>query len=43
MILASDGTETVVEFGPKAVLAAALWDAVAPRLSAGTASGGSRR
>jgi hypothetical protein len=33
VILSADGTETVVEFGPKSVLAAALWDAVAARLS----------
>jgi phosphopantothenoylcysteine decarboxylase/phosphopantothenate--cysteine ligase len=33
VILGSDGSETVVEFGPKSVLAAALWDAVAVRLS----------
>jgi phosphopantothenoylcysteine decarboxylase/phosphopantothenate--cysteine ligase len=31
VILGSDGTEQVVDFGPKAVLAAALWDAVAAR------------
>jgi phosphopantothenoylcysteine decarboxylase/phosphopantothenate--cysteine ligase len=43
VILAADGTETVVESGPKAVLAAALWDAVAPRLSARTADGTPRR
>ncbi|HEU5266542.1 MAG TPA: bifunctional phosphopantothenoylcysteine decarboxylase/phosphopantothenate--cysteine ligase CoaBC [Jatrophihabitans sp.] len=33
VILAADGTETVVDFGPKTVLAAALWDAVVPRLA----------
>ena len=33
VILGADGTETVVDFGPKAVLAAAVWDAVAIRLS----------
>ena len=33
VILGADGSETVVEFGPKAVLAAALLDAVATRLS----------
>ncbi|MDT4924258.1 MAG: phosphopantothenoylcysteine decarboxylase / phosphopantothenate---cysteine ligase [Pseudonocardiales bacterium] len=33
VILSSDGTETPVEFGPKALLAAAVWDAVAQRLS----------
>ena len=33
VILAADGTETVVDFGPKSVLAAALWDAVVPRLT----------
>jgi phosphopantothenoylcysteine decarboxylase / phosphopantothenate---cysteine ligase len=32
MILGSDGSETVVHHGPKTVLAAALWDAVAPRI-----------
>ena len=32
VILGRDGTETVVEHGPKSVLAAALWDAVAARL-----------
>jgi phosphopantothenoylcysteine decarboxylase / phosphopantothenate---cysteine ligase len=32
VILGSDGSETVVEYGPKAVLAAALWDAVAARI-----------
>jgi phosphopantothenoylcysteine decarboxylase/phosphopantothenate--cysteine ligase len=37
VILAADGTEIIVDFGPKAVLAAALWDAVAPRLAAGQA------
>jgi phosphopantothenoylcysteine decarboxylase / phosphopantothenate---cysteine ligase len=31
VILGADGTETVVVLGPKAVLAAALWDAVASR------------
>jgi phosphopantothenoylcysteine decarboxylase/phosphopantothenate--cysteine ligase len=33
VILGADGSETIVEFGPKAVLAAALWDAVVSRLS----------
>jgi phosphopantothenoylcysteine decarboxylase/phosphopantothenate--cysteine ligase len=33
VILGADGSETVVDFGPKAVLAAALWDTVAARLS----------
>ena len=33
VILGADGSETVVEFGPKAGLAAALLDAVATRLS----------
>ncbi|MBE7188947.1 bifunctional phosphopantothenoylcysteine decarboxylase/phosphopantothenate--cysteine ligase CoaBC [Jatrophihabitans endophyticus] len=37
VILGSDGSETEVERGPKSVLAAALWDAVASRL---TSSGG---
>jgi phosphopantothenoylcysteine decarboxylase/phosphopantothenate--cysteine ligase len=32
VILSTDGTETVVEYGPKSVLAAALWDAVARHL-----------
>jgi phosphopantothenoylcysteine decarboxylase / phosphopantothenate---cysteine ligase len=32
VILGSDGSEEAVDFGPKAVLAAALWDVVAPRL-----------
>jgi len=32
VILADDGTETEVPLGPKAVLAAAVWDAVAARL-----------
>jgi phosphopantothenoylcysteine decarboxylase/phosphopantothenate--cysteine ligase len=32
VILGSDGSETVVQFGPKHVLAAALWDAVAARI-----------
>ncbi|HEU5267017.1 MAG TPA: bifunctional phosphopantothenoylcysteine decarboxylase/phosphopantothenate--cysteine ligase CoaBC [Jatrophihabitans sp.] len=40
VILAADGSETAVETGPKAVLAAALWDAVVPRLAARSASGG---
>jgi phosphopantothenoylcysteine decarboxylase/phosphopantothenate--cysteine ligase len=31
VILAAGGSETVVEFGPKSVLAAALWDAVVAR------------
>ncbi|MFN2560235.1 MAG: bifunctional phosphopantothenoylcysteine decarboxylase/phosphopantothenate--cysteine ligase CoaBC [Jatrophihabitans sp.] len=34
VILGSDGSETSVELGPKAVLAAALWDAVSARLAA---------
>jgi phosphopantothenoylcysteine decarboxylase/phosphopantothenate--cysteine ligase len=33
VILGADGSETVVDFGPKAVLAAALWDAVSARIS----------
>ncbi|MDT4914412.1 MAG: phosphopantothenoylcysteine decarboxylase / phosphopantothenate---cysteine ligase [Pseudonocardiales bacterium] len=33
VILGADGSETAVELGPKAVLAAALWDAVSVRLS----------
>lgn len=33
VILGTDGSEIVVEFGPKVVLAAALWDAVAARLT----------
>ena len=32
VILGSDGSEHLVDFGPKAVLAAALWDAVAARI-----------
>jgi phosphopantothenoylcysteine decarboxylase/phosphopantothenate--cysteine ligase len=32
VILGADGTEKVVDFGPKAVLAAALWDTVAGRI-----------
>jgi phosphopantothenoylcysteine decarboxylase/phosphopantothenate--cysteine ligase len=32
VILGADGSETVVEYGPKSGLAAALWDAVAARL-----------
>jgi phosphopantothenoylcysteine decarboxylase/phosphopantothenate--cysteine ligase len=32
VILGADGSEHVVEFGPKAALAAALWDAVAARI-----------
>ncbi|MEP6597847.1 MAG: bifunctional phosphopantothenoylcysteine decarboxylase/phosphopantothenate--cysteine ligase CoaBC [Actinomycetota bacterium] len=32
VILGSDGTETAVPLGPKALLAAAVWDAVAARL-----------
>ena len=32
VILGADGTETAVEFGPKAVLAAAVWDVLAPRI-----------
>jgi phosphopantothenoylcysteine decarboxylase/phosphopantothenate--cysteine ligase len=35
VILGADGTETTVELGPKAVLAAAVRDAVAARLAAG--------
>ena len=35
VILERDGGETVVTHGPKAVLAAALWDAVAARLRRG--------
>jgi phosphopantothenoylcysteine decarboxylase/phosphopantothenate--cysteine ligase len=34
VILDRDGSETVVEHGPKSLLAAALWDAVASRLAA---------
>jgi phosphopantothenoylcysteine decarboxylase/phosphopantothenate--cysteine ligase len=34
VILGADGSERVVDHGPKAVLAAALWDTVAPRLGA---------
>jgi phosphopantothenoylcysteine decarboxylase/phosphopantothenate--cysteine ligase len=34
VILGADGSETSVELGPKAVLAAALWDAVSTRLAA---------
>ena len=33
VIIGSDGTETAVPFGPKAVLAAAVWDAVRARLA----------
>jgi phosphopantothenoylcysteine decarboxylase/phosphopantothenate--cysteine ligase len=33
VILGSDGSETIVEFGPKSMLAASLWDAVVARLS----------
>jgi phosphopantothenoylcysteine decarboxylase/phosphopantothenate--cysteine ligase len=33
IILGADGSETVVDVGPKAVLAAALWDSVVARLS----------
>jgi phosphopantothenoylcysteine decarboxylase/phosphopantothenate--cysteine ligase len=33
VILGADGTERVVDFGPKAVLAAALWDVVAEHLA----------
>jgi phosphopantothenoylcysteine decarboxylase/phosphopantothenate--cysteine ligase len=33
VILGADGSEAVVEHGPKSVLAAALWDAVAARLT----------
>jgi hypothetical protein len=32
VILSRDGTETDVPLGPKAVLAATLWDVVAARL-----------
>jgi phosphopantothenoylcysteine decarboxylase/phosphopantothenate--cysteine ligase len=32
VILGSDGSEVTVEFGPKALLAAAVWDAVRARL-----------
>jgi phosphopantothenoylcysteine decarboxylase / phosphopantothenate---cysteine ligase len=32
VILGADGTEQVVDYGPKAALAAALWDAVAARI-----------
>jgi phosphopantothenoylcysteine decarboxylase/phosphopantothenate--cysteine ligase len=32
VILGADGTETVVDHGPKTALAAALWDAVAARI-----------
>jgi phosphopantothenoylcysteine decarboxylase/phosphopantothenate--cysteine ligase len=32
VILGADGSETVVDYGPKTVLAAAVWDAVAPRI-----------
>jgi phosphopantothenoylcysteine decarboxylase/phosphopantothenate--cysteine ligase len=32
VILGADGSETVVDFGPKAVLAAALWDVLVGRL-----------
>jgi phosphopantothenoylcysteine decarboxylase/phosphopantothenate--cysteine ligase len=32
VILGADGSETIVDSGPKAVLAAAIWDAVAVRL-----------
>ena len=32
VILGADGSEQVVEYGPKAALAAALWDAVAARI-----------
>jgi phosphopantothenoylcysteine decarboxylase / phosphopantothenate---cysteine ligase len=34
VILGSDGSETGVPFGPKALLAASLWDAVVSRLTA---------
>jgi phosphopantothenoylcysteine decarboxylase/phosphopantothenate--cysteine ligase len=34
VLLGTDGTERHVPFGPKAVLAAAVWDAVAGRLAA---------
>ncbi|KIZ17496.1 phosphopantothenoylcysteine decarboxylase [Streptomyces natalensis ATCC 27448] len=33
VILATDGTETAVPFGPKEALAETLWDLVAPRLT----------
>jgi phosphopantothenoylcysteine decarboxylase/phosphopantothenate--cysteine ligase len=33
VILGADGSETVVDYGPKSVLAAAIWDAVATRLT----------
>jgi phosphopantothenoylcysteine decarboxylase/phosphopantothenate--cysteine ligase len=33
VILGADGSESVVDYGPKPVLAAALWDAVVARLS----------
>jgi phosphopantothenoylcysteine decarboxylase/phosphopantothenate--cysteine ligase len=33
VILGADGSESVVDFGPKSVLAAALWDAVSARLT----------
>jgi phosphopantothenoylcysteine decarboxylase/phosphopantothenate--cysteine ligase len=33
VLLGADGTETVVAYGPKSVLAAALWDAVTARLT----------
>jgi phosphopantothenoylcysteine decarboxylase/phosphopantothenate--cysteine ligase len=33
VILGQDGSETVVQYGPKAVLAAAVWDAVVTRLT----------
>jgi phosphopantothenoylcysteine decarboxylase / phosphopantothenate---cysteine ligase len=33
VILGCDGSETVIDYGPKVVLAAALWDSVVARLS----------
>jgi phosphopantothenoylcysteine decarboxylase/phosphopantothenate--cysteine ligase len=33
VILGADGSEVVVDYGPKSLLAAALWDAVAARLT----------
>ena len=37
VILAADGAETPVPYGPKEALAETVWDLVAPRLRAGTA------
>jgi hypothetical protein len=34
VILGTDGTERLVPLGPKAVLAAAVWDEVAARIGA---------